>query len=762
MSSSNEMMTPAEIEALLASMNTEPEPAAPAPVSSPEPIQPSENGMMSPAEIEALLASMNTEPEPVAPAPVSPPEPPQASETGMMSPAEIEALLASMNTEPEPAAPAPIIPPEPPQASENGMMSPAEIEALLASMNTEPEPAAPVPVSPPEPIQPSENGMMSPAEIEALLASMNTEPEQAAPAAVSPPEPPQASENAMMSPAEIEALLASMNTEPEPEKAPQAPIIPAEPPQAAAENVMMSPAEIEALTSMNTKPEVEKAPASLPEPPQMADTGEIISQAEIESLLAGLETNPPSEVPTALDSQAMPELEATQALLSDAQPEAANPDEKIQSQVSPALEGAPPKPSLFSTVKSAMIKLAEKLTAIPLFKKKTGKQIIEAATLTQVPAPQQELPLMSELNLEKQTPALRQRLLGKPLMITGGLLLALLIGFSASLLNATITISSDQQSSSNNPQASKLTAMGIKYLPDELVKYAGRGNKEVTNLFLQAGMSPNSYRISDGFTPLMAAASFGRLEIINFLIEHGADVNAKDKDGQTALMKAVAYNYPQAAKILLQAGADSSTRDTRGNTASSLAAEKKDPEVLKLLPQAAGQPDTAKPVKAEPSEQPVKEPQPEFVLANDKAGYMQIGQSIESLYKLYNKRASSISTVSTPYPEVNIYLDGRSTPSLSGSVSIRNQGKLQLIDGIRIDDERFRTADGIGINSTLGELRRANAFKEIKHIEQSLYAVSTGMAFELAVSLEHIADWLTTGSSSSLPDDIKIQSIILK
>ncbi|QJW46867.1 ankyrin repeat domain-containing protein [bacterium BFN5] len=516
------------------------------------------------------------------------------------------------------------------------------------------------------------------------------------------------------------------------------------------------------LASMNPEPEPAAPAPPAPPEPQPSGTSEIISQAEIEALLAGLESEPSPELPTeteSIETQAIAEPEPTQTSPSNAQNETANPDGEIASQLSASLENTLPKLSLFLTIKAALLKLIEKLPTIPLFKKKTSQQTIAAATLPDVSAPQQELSEELPLNQEKPPLSLKERLFSKPLMIAGGLLLALLIGFTASFLNASITISSDQPSS--NTQTTKLTAMGIKYLPEEFVKYAGRGNKEVTELFVQAGMSPNSYRPSDGFTPLMAAASFGRLEMINYLIEHGADVNAKDKDGQTALMKAVAYNYPQAAKLLLQAGADSSVRDIRGNTAISLASEKKDPEVLKLLPQAAGQP-AAQPAKTQAAEQPLKEPQPEFILASNKAGYMQIGQSVESLYKLYDKKAASISTVSTPYPAVSIYLDGQSTPSLTGSISIRNQGRLQLIDGIRINDERFKTTNGIGINSTLGDLRRTNTFKEIKHIDQSLYAVSTGMAFELAVSIDHIADWLKTGSSSSLPDDIKIQSIIIK
>ena len=59
-----------------------------------------------------------------------------------------------------------------------------------------------------------------------------------------------------------------------------------------------------------------------------------------------------------------------------------------------------------------------------------------------------------------------------------------------------------------------------------------------------------------GRTPLHQAATKGDLEIIEYLIKYGADVNAKTISGETPLMKAISFYQTDAAKLLLKFGAD--------------------------------------------------------------------------------------------------------------------------------------------------------------------------------------------------------------
>src|SRR5215469_4185627 len=78
----------------------------------------------------------------------------------------------------------------------------------------------------------------------------------------------------------------------------------------------------------------------------------------------------------------------------------------------------------------------------------------------------------------------------------------------------------------------------------------------VANRLLVAGANPNLVTTA-GVSPLMNAALAGRTDIVQALLEHGADVNAQEKTrGQTALMWAVSERHPDTVRVLLEGGAD--------------------------------------------------------------------------------------------------------------------------------------------------------------------------------------------------------------
>ena len=74
--------------------------------------------------------------------------------------------------------------------------------------------------------------------------------------------------------------------------------------------------------------------------------------------------------------------------------------------------------------------------------------------------------------------------------------------------------------------------------------------------FLAAGVSLEE-RDSAGRTPLIIAARYGDLELVNTLLAAGADVEARDNEGITPLLHALTYNVvrPEVVQRLLQAGA---------------------------------------------------------------------------------------------------------------------------------------------------------------------------------------------------------------
>jgi len=68
-------------------------------------------------------------------------------------------------------------------------------------------------------------------------------------------------------------------------------------------------------------------------------------------------------------------------------------------------------------------------------------------------------------------------------------------------------------------------------------------------------------RDGGGYTPLISAAESGELQVVDWLIAHGADVNARNAQRATALLQALWFHRIDCAKRLLRAGADPNLAD---------------------------------------------------------------------------------------------------------------------------------------------------------------------------------------------------------
>lgn len=81
------------------------------------------------------------------------------------------------------------------------------------------------------------------------------------------------------------------------------------------------------------------------------------------------------------------------------------------------------------------------------------------------------------------------------------------------------------------------------------------GNIERMKEMLESGIDVNVIHPYDTCGPLMFAVIGGQLEMVEFLIERGADVNTKDSSGKSALFFATQFDHDEIAKILREAGA---------------------------------------------------------------------------------------------------------------------------------------------------------------------------------------------------------------
>ncbi|NGX39942.1 MAG: hypothetical protein KR126chlam1_01282 [Chlamydiae bacterium] len=89
-----------------------------------------------------------------------------------------------------------------------------------------------------------------------------------------------------------------------------------------------------------------------------------------------------------------------------------------------------------------------------------------------------------------------------------------------------------------------------------------------------------------GSPPLHWAACGGKIEILNFLLDHGLDVDTRDSDGLTALQVAAMVNQIVVAHILIKRGANVNAEATRSrNTALHVAVWFENEDFTQLLSQ---------------------------------------------------------------------------------------------------------------------------------------------------------------------------------
>lgn len=86
----------------------------------------------------------------------------------------------------------------------------------------------------------------------------------------------------------------------------------------------------------------------------------------------------------------------------------------------------------------------------------------------------------------------------------------------------------------------------------------------------------------DGWGPIHEAATWGNLQILGCLLEHGVDVNDLNLSGQTPLHETVRHRHFEAAKVLVQQGAVSCP-DHTGETPLMIAQRTQQDDVARFL-----------------------------------------------------------------------------------------------------------------------------------------------------------------------------------
>ena len=108
------------------------------------------------------------------------------------------------------------------------------------------------------------------------------------------------------------------------------------------------------------------------------------------------------------------------------------------------------------------------------------------------------------------------------------------------------------------------------------------GNREVVQRLLEAGADPDALT-HRGVSATMRAAEWGDHVIVQTLVQAGGDVNLADHNGDTALMRAAAMGHVKVVSALLCAGAEPSVSRPDGWTAAMFAEDSGQPEIANML-----------------------------------------------------------------------------------------------------------------------------------------------------------------------------------
>ena len=131
---------------------------------------------------------------------------------------------------------------------------------------------------------------------------------------------------------------------------------------------------------------------------------------------------------------------------------------------------------------------------------------------------------------------------------------------------------------------------------------------------------------------------------------------------------------------------------------------------------------------------PTGQPSPEFQLAPGKAGRLEVGLPVDEVYRIVGRERARL---------IDLYREGMFDPALeirlegaavqpAITVPVREWPCIAWsVQGLIVRDPRFRTAEGIGVGSTLAEVAKAYKVTVSNTEGPHAWAEAVRMAFRL-------------------------------
>ena len=121
-----------------------------------------------------------------------------------------------------------------------------------------------------------------------------------------------------------------------------------------------------------------------------------------------------------------------------------------------------------------------------------------------------------------------------------------------------------------------------KYGNSPMINASWYGRLDLMQYILDKGADVNG-RAPGGWDPLISAAYKNRVHSIKFLVKAGANLESRDKWGGTSIMSAANEGHIEAVQVLLELGANIDATDSEGSTALFNAVKEGIYDLVKLL-----------------------------------------------------------------------------------------------------------------------------------------------------------------------------------